>query len=518
MTTKFRILALLSFWLIFSCDDGVEPGLVLPTDADLSDAFYVHINLNDRTGDTFKVQMFVEGLTENNNIIQFAATVPGTYDIADVGRFILDFKVYNKEGEELSSRRVATNQWKLFDPTSAYKITYQVKETFDTVVSENPIYPMGGTSIEFDHVLINTPMVIGYPVGLKERDYIISLDYPEAWIAGTALPKYGENEYIATDFDHLADSPILVGKLTQESIEVDGVDISIFVYSEGNNILAKDVLIDVRWIINDAWAFLKKLPTDKYVFLYHFGDVQAGALEHSKSSVYVLYDAPYFEVNYSPYIKSISAHEFFHVVTPLNIHSEIIADFNFAVPTASQHLWLYEGVTEWASDFMQYRNRNMNLPTLLHQLKAKLEIDNEHFDPNFSLQRIGSEAYTSYGGSQFGNIYNRGAFVVSLLDIRLLELSGGTKGMREVVLELIETFGPNKAFSEQGFFDTVVDMTYPEIETFINNYIKGTKTLPVQEYYNKIGIEYDATDFSFSKMSTLTAEQEALFDAWSKNM
>lgn len=518
MTTRIRILALLSFWFISSCDDTVDPGFVLPADADLSDAFYVYVNLNDRTDDTFKVEMYVDGLESDNNIIQFAATVPGTYDIADVGRFILDFKVYDQEGGELSTRRVSTNQWKLFEPTVAHRITYEVKETFDTKVSENPIYPMGGTSIEFDHVLINTPMIIGYPTGLKERDYVISLDYPEAWKVGTALPKHGEDAYIATDFDHLADSPILVGMMTQESIEVDGVDIDIFVYSEGKNILAKDVLTDVRWVINDAWAFLKTLPTDRYVFLYHFGDVQAGALEHSKSSVYVLYDAPYHQVNYSPYIKSISAHEFFHVVTPLNIHSEIIADFNFATPTPSQHLWLYEGVTEWASDFMQYRNSNMNLPTLLGQLKTKLEIDNERFDPDFSLQRIGSEAYTSYGGGQFGNIYNRGAFVVSLLDIRLLELSGGTKGMREVVLELIETFGPDKAFSEEGFFDTVVEMTYPEIETFITNYIKGTKPLPIQEYYNKIGIEYNELDFSFSKMSTLTADQELLFDAWSENM
>ena len=90
--------------------------------------------------------------------------------------------------------------------------------------------------------------------------------------------------------------------------------------------------------------------------------------------------------------------------------------------------------------------------------------------------------------------------------------------MREVVLELIDTFGPDKAFSEEGFFDTVVEMTYPEIETFINDYIKGTETLPIQEYYNKIGIEYDESDFSFSKMSTLTTDQEALFSAWSKNM
>ncbi|MEP3388868.1 MAG: peptidase [Reichenbachiella sp.] len=516
MTTKLRILALLSFWFISSCDDGVDPVFVLPTDADLSDAFYIHINLNDRSDDTFKVEMYVDGLSDDNNIIQFAATVPGTYDISNVGRFVDNLQVFDEEGNEIASGPLATNQWEIADPASAHKITYEVKETFDTQVSEYPIYAMAGTSIENDHVLLNTPMVIGYPVGLKDRDYFVSLSYPDNWTVGTALPEANTNVYQATDFDHLADSPLLVGEMTNASTTVGGADINVYVYSEGGHMKATEILADVNQILLDAEAFLEVLPTDRYDFLYHFGDVHAGALEHSKSSVYVLQDAPYSS-NYASGIKSISAHEFFHVVTPLNIHSEIIADFNFAVPTPSQHLWLYEGVTEWASDFMQYRNGSMLLNALLGQMQTKLSV-NDRFDPNFSLQQIGAEAYTTYGGGQFGNIYNRGAFVVSLLDIRLLELSGGTKGMREVVLELVDTFGPNKAFSEEGFFDTVVDMTYPEIETFINDYIKGTETLPVQEYYNKIGIEYDATDFSFSKMSTLNAEQEALFDAWSKNM
>lgn len=514
---KLRIIVLLAIWFVTSCSDDVDPGFTLPDDADLSDSFYVHINLNDRSDDTFKVEMYLSGLTESNNIIQFAATVPGTYDISNVGRFVENFQAFDENGNTIASGLLSTNQWELAEPTTVYKITYEVQETFDADLSEYPIYAMAGTSIEDDHVLLNTPMVIGYPVGLKERDYFVSLSYPNNWTLGTALPVYKTNIFRATDFDHLADSPILLGNMTSTSKEVGGADINIHVYSAGSNITANQILGDVNQILLDAEAFLKVLPTDQYDFLYHFGDVNAGALEHSKSSVYVLRDHPYEEVNYGPAIKSISAHEFFHVVTPLNIHSEIIADFNFAVPTPSQHLWLYEGVTEWASDFMQYRNGSMNLTDLLLEMRKKVSRD-QSFDSNFSIQRIGSEAYTSAGGGQFGNIYNRGAFVISLLDIRLLELSNGTKGMREVVLELIDTFGPDQAFSEAGFFDTIVDMTYPEIEIFINDYIKGTETLPIEEYYNKIGIEYNEIDFSFIQSANPTAQQSALFEAWSKNL
>jgi hypothetical protein len=55
-------------------------------------------------------------------------------------------------------------------------------------------------------------------------------------------------------------------------------------------------------------------------------------------------------------VTDIAAHEFFHVVTPLNIHSEIIEHFNFVMtPVPSRHLWLYEGTTEWAAHAMQLR-------------------------------------------------------------------------------------------------------------------------------------------------------------------
>ncbi|SMD33912.1 Predicted metalloprotease, contains C-terminal PDZ domain [Reichenbachiella faecimaris] len=516
MITKFKYLSLLAIWLFTACDDDVDPRFVLPTDADLSDAFYVHINLNDRSDDTFKVEMYVDGLSQDNDILQFAATVPGTYDISNAGRFVQNLRVFDEEGNKITATAISTNQWKIADPTSAFKIIYEVSETFDTQVLEYPIYAMAGTSIENDHVLLNTPMVIGYPEGLKERDYFVSLGYPKSWSLGTALPVYEEGVFRATDFDHLADSPILLGNLSSTSTEVGGADINIHVYSASGAITAANVLADVNQILLDAEAFLEVLPTDQYDFLYHFGDRNAGALEHSKSSVYVLRDRDY-TVNFGRAIKSISAHEFFHVVTPLNIHSEIIADFNFAVPTPSQHLWLYEGVTEWASDFMQYRNGSMDLPTLLSEISTKVSIDSQ-FDPSFSLQQIGSEAYTSKGGGEFGNIYNRGAFVISLLDIRLLELSNGTKGMREVVLELIDTFGPDQAFSEADFFETIVDMTYPEIETFINDYIKGTEALPIASYYEKIGIDYNPTNFSFAQIIDPTANQAALFKVWSKNL
>ena len=129
------------------------------------------------------------------------------------------------------------------------------------------------------------------------------------------------------------------------------------------------------------------------------------------------------------------AHEFMHILTPLNLHSEIIHTYNFAVPTPSEHIWLYEGVTEWASNIMQLRSGLMNIEEFLKEITRKLNV-NDQFDMDISLSRMGLESYTPEGNSQFINFYHRGALTAALLDVRLLGLSHGTKGLREVFLEL----------------------------------------------------------------------------------
>ena len=63
----------------------------------------------------------------------------------------------------------------------------------------------------------------------------------------------------------------------------------------------------------------------------------------------------------------------------------------------------------------------------------------------------------------------RGALTAGLLDIRLLELSGGRQGLQDLILELAHRFGKRRAFPESTFVDTLVAMTSPEIRDFFDS-------------------------------------------------
>jgi predicted metalloprotease with PDZ domain len=292
--------------------------------------------------------------------------------------------------------------------------------------------------------------------------------------------------YDAVDYDYVVDSPILLGQLTKAATKMENTNVDVYTYSKTGKINSEQMLILLDDILSATSQFTQGLPVARYTFLFHFENMTIGAWEHNYSSEYVFNDAP-LEDQYVKEIKSIAAHEFYHIVTPLNIHSELVGNFNFAKPTMSQHIWFYEGITEWASRMLQLRDYLMTLDEFLKDTRSKL-LTNDNFDPKISLTDL--SLHSTEMQDQYINIYHKGAIVGYLLDIRLLELSNGKKGLREVINQLYKDYGANKTFSEAGFFDEFVKRTYPEIADFINRYIKGTEKLPVEDYFAKLGIGY----------------------------
>jgi len=475
------------------------------------------IDLNDRADDSFKVTAWVGGLTDANAIYQFAATAPGTYQVMDIGRYVRRFEAFDAAGRAVPVERVSVNQWKLSDPARVRTLRYAISETWDTPVDQHQVYLMCGTSIERDHVLINPHAVIGYPSGMQARPIRLRLAYPAGWKLGTALERDRSGAYRAEDFDQLVDSPILLGRLTEARTRVTGVPVEIYTYSHTVKIRSSQLLGAMDDMLQAAGRFLGKLPVDRYTFLYHFDERPAGAWEHSLSSEYVLQESEFTD-SVGRYVKDIAAHEFFHIVTPLNIHSEIIEHFNFVTPVPSQHLWLYEGTTEWAAHAIQLRAGLKTPDQYLAKVIEKMRIDRAKYDSTWSLRELALTSYSDSGQAQYGNIYMRGALTAGLLDIRLLELSGGRQGLQDLILELAHRFGKRRAFPESTFVDTLAAMTSPEIRDFFTRYVWDSQRLPIAEYYGKLGIRLiegqDGMPERFEVDSAPTPEQRALRDAW----
>ena len=379
------------------------------------------------------------------------------------------------------------------------------------------------TFIENDHALINAHTMLGYFEGYQNSEFRIKIKGKEEWQTGTALDK--ENGYyVAANFDEAVDSPILMGNLSYADTTISNTKIEIFTYSEQDKVSSGQLLDEMYDMLDAANEFLVELPVDRYTFLYFFEQNPygtTGAWEHSYSSEYVLKEEnPTYK--FLEKVTDIASHEFFHIVTPLNIHSEIIEQFNYVKPTPSVHLWLYEGVTEWASNMLLFRGGVIDEENYLsNAISMKVFIAEKYYD-NWSLKKLADESFNGgEGAKQYGDIYQKGSLVAGLLDIRLLELSGGTYGLRELILELIDKYGKGNPVNEATFIQDIAEMTYPEMTDFFNRYVFSAEPLPHKEYLSKIGFEYQEKSngrVEITKMTEMTESQEKLYKAWKVNL
>jgi predicted metalloprotease with PDZ domain len=473
----------------------------------------------DTVHHVFAVALRVPPLTVANDIFEFAATAPGTYQTMNIGRFVHDFTALDAAGASVPTEHISINEWRLASPERVRRITYRVTATRDTTVTADPIYPMCGTSLDADYALINGQGVFGFPRGMQAVPLTIHLSYPNGWTAGTPLAEQN-GVYLASSYDRLVDSPILLGAhLSRATLDVTGVPVTIVVRAARNDIQATQLRDAMQSMLTSAGAFLGRLPVDHYTFLYDFAPTLplSGAWEHSYGSEYTLPDIPY-TAKYGAQVRSIAAHEFFHVMTPLNIHSEIIEHFNFATPVASQHLWLYEGTTEWAAQKMQLVSGLITVPAYLDIIAGKARADRTQFDTTWSLQKMSLASYSDSGQRQYSNIYARGAVVAGLLDIKLLQLSDGKRGLRELILDLAQEYGKRRPFPEATFIDSLVARTSPTVRDFFDRYILGTEAPPLKDYYGKLGITLINDDkgvpLRFELDTAATPTQLALRSAW----
>jgi predicted metalloprotease with PDZ domain len=138
---------------------------------------------------------------------------------------------------------------------------------------------------------------------------------------------------------------------------------------------------------------------------------------------------------------------------------------------------------------MQLRSGLIDIERYMRIISNKLRM-NDYFDQNISLKEMALTSYSESGYGSFMNFYEKGAVTAVLLDLKILELSDGKKGLREVFLNLLKIYGKNRPFPEDNFYNIFVNETYPEIQSFFERYIVGIEPLPFEEYFAKLGYKY----------------------------
>ena len=438
---------------------------------------------------------------------QMPAMVPGTYAINDFGRVVSEFKAFNADGIETDVTRISDNRWLIESASSLSKITYWADDTFDGRAFRSVFEPTG-TNIQADtNFVINTFGFIGYLEGLSAFSYRIKIKHSEHLYGASPMDREvlsaTEETFMVDNYFQMTDSPIMYSFPDTASVMIGNTKVMVSVYSPGNKMDADFVMDKVEPTLIGAGQYLGgDLPVDNYLIIIYLtngasGSGSFGALEHSYSTVFVLPDVSGDHLSHT--LVDVTAHEFFHIITPLTIHSKEIGNYDFINPIMSRHLWLYEGVTEYSSMHMQVMYGLISPDEFLKVIEEKMD-GASGFDDELPFTEMSLGALDKYE-NQYTNVYQKGALIGMCLDLKLLHLSDGQYGIRELLRTLSETYGIEKSFEDEELFDEITKLTYPEIREFFTQYVEGPEPLPIAECLGYAGVNYGSS--GLEKVNTL---------------
>ncbi|MGB2683867.1 MAG: peptidase M61 [Olleya sp.] len=462
--------------------------------------------LNDKAPVTINPGRF----TEQTVTYRLPRVVQGTYSVSDFGKYVDDFKAFDYKGTELPTVKVDTNTWTIANATQLDYITYNANDTFDQEVTggiggEAPFSP-AGTNIEPTNYVLNLHGFIGYFDNLKDSQYSLDVTAPADFKRTSALQETGKtvskdgklatSSYFAPRYFDITDNPMFYGDLDVEEFQVGDIKIVLSVYSPNKVHSAASIKEVMQKMMQAQKTYLGDVnSTPRYdIYLYlSEGKPESpkgfGALEHHTSTVVVLEEDMPFEALAESMIDVVS-HEFFHIVTPLSVHSEDVHYFDYNQPTFSKHLWMYEGVTEYFATLFQVDQDLIDSEEFYGDILGKIQTS-ANLDDSMSFTVMSENVLDEPYAPQYYNVYMKGALIGMCIDIILREESNGNRGILSLMKELSNKYGKNKPFEDDKLIEEITAMTYPSVGEFLNTHVVGGTPIDYSVYFKKVGLSLD---------------------------
>ncbi len=458
------------------------------------------VNVKD---DKVAVTMEFPKMKSGDVKFHFPKTVPGTYSEDDYGRFVEGIKFYDNKGKELTYTKVNDNTYALKNAQNLTKVTYLVNDSFDEEMDTSKhkaVFSPSGTDIEQGKVyLVNTHGFVGYIDQMQDVPYQLVIRKPADFYGTTALVDQDKSDatdtYTLANYAKVTDSPLMYTKPDYITFNAGGMDLVLGVYSPSGKYKAADFKENLEKMVMAQKKFLGDMNTNKkYAIMLYLAGTDGpqikgfGALEHHESTSVVLPEMMPKEA-IDKTLTDVVSHEFFHTVNPLKTHSEEIHYFDYADPKMSQHLWMYEGGTEYFANLFQIQEGLIDKDEFLQRINEKIT-NSKNYDDTMPFTVMSKNILKEPYKDQYRNVYEKGTLLTMCLDIELRKLSNGEMGYRDMIRKLSQRFGENKPFKDDKLIDELVTVTgYPQIKDFYTKYIAGNQPTPYADYLNQVGVE-----------------------------
>ncbi|WP_274474281.1 M61 family metallopeptidase [Mangrovimonas aestuarii] len=498
---RILITGVLAAMILSSCGSSKISDSELATNTPIS----ASIDLTKVKNDQVPVTINPGRFTQDQVTYRLPKVVQGTYSVSDFGSFVGGFEAFDYKGNTMAVNKTDKNTWVIENAKDLDKIIYWVNDTYDIEQAGKQPTPFSpsGTNIQPDNYVLNLHGFVGYFDSLKNNQYKLDVTADANFNRTSALPVTNTtvsqdgsaktSSYFASRYFEITDNPMMYGTLDVEEFKVGDINIVLSVFSPNKVHSAAKIKETMYKMMKAQKTFLGEINSTKrydiYLYLSEEGADEPtgfGALEHHTSTVVVLPESMSDEALAESMIDVVS-HEFFHIVTPLSVHSEDVHYFDYNDPTFSKHLWMYEGVTEYFATLFQVNQALVSNQDFYDKIMGKIQTA-ARMDDTMSFTVMSENILEEPYASNYYNVYQKGALIGMCIDIILREESNGQRGILWLMKELSKKYGKDHPFNDDAIMDEIASMTYPSIREFFDIHVIGTTPIDYNKYFKKVGL------------------------------
>ena len=427
--------------------------------------------------------------------LMMAIWSPGFYGIQNYADRVSDFHAKASDGTPLDVTKPSASRWTIATGGRAtFTATYTVSAPRGSNLS-NGVTDSGA-------VIIGpaTYITIVEPSGTPRADEV-RLELPSGWVGSMtsldAAPGGRANDYVARDYDVLADSPILAGAdLTTTEFTVDGIkhDWTYLGHAEWSG---TDVVKMLTPLIEEHVRFWRGLPYKKYVFLNIVTTTapQSGVEHLNSVAINTHGTAPMTEAEKFREAAFIS-HEYFHAMNVKRLRPIELGPFDYEHAPVTTGLWVAEGLTSYFGDLLAERSGVGTAADYL-ATESKHITDLQTKEPGRLVQTIeqaSAQMFDRIPADKKVDYYVKGPVVGLVLDAHIRRLTHDTKSMDDVIRLEYKRWSGAHGYTEDDFDRTVSDAAGVDVSDLLHRLIATTQEVDYTEMLDWFGLRFAPSD------------------------
>ena len=377
----------------------------------------------------FKLIIDSKGLSKIK--LQLPSWRPGRYELGNFAKNIKDFNVLCRDNKKVRFSKKTKDLWEL-----ECQYSDQIIITYSYYANE---LNAGSTYLDENQLYINPVNCMFYNSQDTNLEYEIEFKLPSDFKIYTFLENKGNNTLKATNFDQLADSPIIASNSAQQrSLTINNINFS-FCFQGEVKVNWEKMLKDFTSFINYQINIFGSFPHKKFLFLFQITPYSSyHGVEHHHSTVILL--GPSYDVFKNLYkeLLGVSSHELYHVWNVKGIRPSDMLPYDFSKENYTEMGYVTEGVTTYMGDRILYESGVFSTDQYFKELEKLFQRHfhsdgRNHYSVSESSFDTWLDGYVQGIPGRKVSIYVEGALIALICDAKIKKGTGHKKSLHDVM-------------------------------------------------------------------------------------